>query len=349
MAPIGIAILGSGIFVETEHLPAVLACEKLSLKAVFARSKASVEKLLGDNPHKASIYSTDSEPLSSLLSRDDISAVIIALPITVQPEIIKQCLAAGKHVLSEKPIAPDLASARDLLAWKPREAPAQTLWGVAENFRFLPAYAHAAKELGKLGRLLTFSITISSLIDPEKNNYYKTPWRTVPEYQGGFILDGGVHFTAGLNLLLGETEKVRSVAAYSTLNMEYLPPVDTVSAVVKTGKGVVGNLRISFGSSERKFEYVFAAEKGVVTVYGGGKVGVKLGVGTEQKEETVESFDEKGVEHEVRAFAEAVEKGVLDERQAPELALADLELVEKMLKSGEQEGKSMHITGGMVD
>ncbi len=178
---------------------------------------------------------------------------------------------------------------------------------------------------------MTFSITISSLIDPEKNDYYKTPWRTVPEYQGGFLLDGGVHFTAGLNLLLGETEKVRSLVAYSTLNMEYLPPVDTVSAVIKTGKGVVGNLRISFGSSERKFEYVFAAEKGVVSVYGGGKVGVKLGVGTEQEEEVVESFDEKGVEHEVRAFAEAVEKGEADGRQAPELALADLELVSVFL------------------
>lgn len=46
MAPIGIAILGSGIFVREEHKPAVDANKDFELKAVYSRSKASAQLLL---------------------------------------------------------------------------------------------------------------------------------------------------------------------------------------------------------------------------------------------------------------------------------------------------------------
>lgn len=46
MAPIGIAILGSGIFACEEHKPAVEACKDLELKAVYSRSKRSAEGLV---------------------------------------------------------------------------------------------------------------------------------------------------------------------------------------------------------------------------------------------------------------------------------------------------------------
>lgn len=46
MAPIGIAILGAGIFAREEHKPAVDACKDLELKAVYSKSKRSAEGLL---------------------------------------------------------------------------------------------------------------------------------------------------------------------------------------------------------------------------------------------------------------------------------------------------------------
>lgn len=46
MAPIGIAILGAGIFAREEHMPAVEACKDFELKAVYSRSKKSVESVL---------------------------------------------------------------------------------------------------------------------------------------------------------------------------------------------------------------------------------------------------------------------------------------------------------------
>ena len=48
------------------------------------------------------IYSDDSGPgsiLDDLLSREDIRAVDVVLPINNQPDVIKKALKAGKHVV----------------------------------------------------------------------------------------------------------------------------------------------------------------------------------------------------------------------------------------------------------
>ena len=85
-------------------------------------------------------------------------------------------------------------------------------------------------------------------------------------------------------------------------------------------------------------EFTIAAEKGIVTI-GGSKVTVKEG------EEVVTEFkdDENGVKQEVGAWAQSIIDGKPDSRQSPEEALADLEILEKMLKSGENLGKTEHL------
>jgi len=129
---IGIAILGAGIFPRegkhkavckfddtdppSEHMPAIQACDSLSLKAIYSRSEASATALAKSADVDAYFDSpkSPSKSLDDLLQRKDIHAVIIALPILVQPAIIKKALSAGKHVLSEKPIATDVATAEGL-------------------------------------------------------------------------------------------------------------------------------------------------------------------------------------------------------------------------------------------
>ena len=44
------------------------------------------------------------------------AVVILVLPISLQPHIILKALAANKHVLSEKPIAPSVSEGRCLVA-----------------------------------------------------------------------------------------------------------------------------------------------------------------------------------------------------------------------------------------
>lgn len=155
-------------------------------------------------------------------------------------------------------------------------------------------------------------------------------WRKVPTHQGGFLLDGGVHFTAALRLMLGKDNPLVSISAHSALLQEHLPPVDTVEATAKSKKGAVGTISISFGTTAKGSEWTVAAENGFVSIS-------KNKVTIDDKVEEIED-ERTGVPPEVRAWGEALAAGRVNEQQSPEEALADLELIEAMLRSGEHDG-----------
>jgi len=140
-------------------------------------------------------------------------------------------------------------------------------------------------------------------------------------------------------LLLGESAKPTSLTAYTTLLQEHLPPVDTVNSVWQTKSGISGTFSVSFGTTLSGSEYTIAGEKGSVTVVGS-KVTVRQGEERDNNISEKEFKDEgNGVKQEVLAWGKSIAEGKPNPRQAPEEALADLEILEKMLRSGEASGK----------
>jgi hypothetical protein len=119
------------------HLPALAeltgsehGTPKFALRAVYSRSEASAESLaasaketLGLSEGPAVYFDVKSDKsaapetsaLAALLGREDVQGVIVVLPITLQPDVIRQALAAGKSVLSEKPVGPDVAAGVKLI------------------------------------------------------------------------------------------------------------------------------------------------------------------------------------------------------------------------------------------
>lgn len=255
------------------------------------------------------------------------------LPILVQPDYIKKALIAGKHVLAEKPIAKDVATASELVQWY-RSSVTGPTFGIAENFRFFASFHYAAQQLGQMGRLLGFRMRVQNLVKPG-GKYFETAWRKKPEYQGGFLLDGGVHFIAATRLVLaGAGVKPVRTSAFSAQLQEHLPPVDTVDATVQLSNGASGTLSISFGTTFSGSEYTFAAEKGTVTISRSRVTVVRDG------KEEVKEFPEEGngVKQEIAGWAKALGEGKPDPRQSPEEALKDLQLLEAILQSGEKGG-----------
>ncbi|KAI1748028.1 hypothetical protein F4782DRAFT_390150 [Xylaria castorea] len=341
--PLGIALIGGGIFMREQHLPAVDACPLLSAKAVWSRSLKSAEetaKLMADAGTKVDVYSSESgsdKSYDDLLKRDDISGLILALPIVDQPTFIKKALAAGKHVLAEKPMAKDVDTAIDLIEYyKKISVDTKATLAIAENFRFVKGFPYAAAEIKKLGRVTSFVIKVHSMV-PSHNKYYKTPWRTTPEYQGGFLLDGGVHYSAGLRKLLGEEDPVASVRALTSLVMSHLPPIDTVTAILQTKSGVIGSYTHSVGTTFQAFDFHVACEHGYVEA-GPDRVVTVRGLGADAKTEEKTFEKSSGVKEEVQAWAEALVSGKPHPEATPEQALGDLELLEKMFTSGDHDG-----------
>ena len=121
--------------------------------------------------------------LDVLLARNDIQAVVVALPITLQPSIVLKALAAGKHVLSEKPVAPDVTGGLALIKeYNEVYKPKGLIWRVAENWEVEPAYHTTAKILasGRIGKVSSFNVRVVNYV-PKDSKWYKTPWRTVPD------------------------------------------------------------------------------------------------------------------------------------------------------------------------
>ncbi|KAK1912708.1 hypothetical protein P3342_004644 [Pyrenophora teres f. teres] len=264
---IGIALIGSGIFAKEEHLPAIQDTPSLSLKAVYSRSLKSA-KALSEKLSDVEVYSDDQDgnKFEDLLKKNDVKGVVIALPIPAQPDYIKKALAAGKHVFAEKPIAKDLATAQELLSWTQDASNTSAIYAVAENFRFIDSYVWGSQQVSSMGRILSFRVRVALLVQPG-SKYYETEWRKKPEHQGGFLLDGGVHFVAATRLLLqGGGQKITKVSAFTAQLQEYLPPVDTLNATMQLDNGASGTLSISFGTTDTGSEYLVACEKGSVHV-----------------------------------------------------------------------------------
>ncbi|EPS32813.1 hypothetical protein PDE_07773 [Penicillium oxalicum 114-2] len=326
----------TGNFAKEQHLPAVRAATELDLKAIYSRSLTSAKNLASGAPD-CDLYSDDSgsgKSYEDLLARSDISAVIIGLPILVQPEFIKKALLAGKHVLSEKPIAKDVIAARALLQWYQTTFDTQKLiWAVGENFRYMTKFLYAADKVRNMGQVRRFRVNVQSLVKQD-NKYYLTLWRQSPGYQGGFLLDGGVHMLAGLRMILGPKNRIVSVSAQTQQLQNYLPPIDTLDAVTQTELGATGTISLSWGSRFTDSLFEFECEKGTVKIQFDD-------VMVNDEVHHIE-FDGKGVVPEVREFAETILRGdPVAKRQSPEEALADLSLLEQMMRSGEHDGDRM--------
>lgn len=152
----------------------MLATPSLEIKAIYSRSLKSARETAALLPDPASpaLYSDDGEGggggYAAVLARTDVAGVIIALPIANQPAYVRLALDAGKHVLSEKPIAPDVEQARDLMRHYAELRGArrsEATWSVAEQMRCMPNYLRGAAEARALGKVTGFRAIQSFMIE----------------------------------------------------------------------------------------------------------------------------------------------------------------------------------------
>ncbi|KAL2152878.1 hypothetical protein VTH82DRAFT_4033 [Thermothelomyces myriococcoides] len=342
----GIALLGAGIFAREQHLPAIEAAPSLTLKAVYSRSQKSAEALAAASrdPSSVAVYfdspALEGRSLDDLLRREDVAAVSVVLPILQQPAVVEKAIRAGKHVLSEKPVAGTVADAVRLIDWYESLAN-KPLWGVAENWRYLESLRYAAQKVKEIGGdLQAFRLEKYASITPD-NKYLNTEWRKVPQHQGGFLLDGGVHFVAALRFLLDAAgQGVKKLVGFSALLDKALPPVDTVHAAAVTEGGRSGTIVLSFGTRFKSDTLVEIVTTNGSVSWSPTEVKTVAGKGDgsgDKVEERKEFPWTSAVTEEVAAFANGIAAGKLDDFQSPREALKDLEILQALLESGDED------------
>ena len=133
---IRVGVIGAGN-ISGAHLPVLSALDGIALTCICdirpERAKAAAEKYGCE-------YTTDWE---ALVAREDIDSVHVLTPHYLHARMAIACLEAGKHVLTEKPMASELADARRMIAVS-REHPELKLGVIFQN-RYNPATVELKK------------------------------------------------------------------------------------------------------------------------------------------------------------------------------------------------------------
>lgn len=340
--PVKVALVGAGIFMRDAHLPSLLALgEQIEIIGVYSRTAQSANQVVAllheQSHHSPRIYTE----LDALLAEPEIEAVDVVLPIPLLADAVGRSLAAGKHVISEKPICATVQEARDLLKVYDDVYRGRLVWMVGENWRFEAAVLKAAEIVrsGQIGKPLSFGWNIHVAISPD-NKYYGTAWRRDNSFPDGFLRDGGVHHIAALRMILGE---VRSVTAHVAAHRADLPPLDTLAATLHMANGAVGTYSVTYAAGVgHEDALLIAGEHGLL------RAGRRsLEVRTTDGKTSSESFGLMGVQTELASFAQLVRQQPIPhdlEAGDPRQALQDLVVLQAMIDSAHK-GQRVEISG----
>ncbi|MEU0456211.1 Gfo/Idh/MocA family oxidoreductase [Streptomyces sp. NPDC006129] len=178
----------------------------------------------------------------ALVERDDIDLVDICTPGDSHAEIALAALAAGKHVLCEKPLANTVEEATSMARAAEEAYGRGQVAMVGFNYRRVPATAQARRMVaeGRLGRLRHVRVTYLQdwLVDPE----FPLTWRLRKEQAGsGSLGDLGAHIIDLAQYLVGEPLAGVSALTETFVRERPLPTGATsgLSAVSAAGKGEV--------------------------------------------------------------------------------------------------------------
>ncbi|HSI36921.1 MAG TPA: Gfo/Idh/MocA family oxidoreductase [Tepidisphaeraceae bacterium] len=129
--PIGVAMIGCGGIALANHIPGLALCPQARLVALCDSNPATL-----DRAKQASGVSTTFSDPEQAIAHPEVDAIIIATPNVVHAPIAHAAIRAGKHVMSEKPIAMNYPEAAEMV----RAADAAGVCHLtAFTYRFVPA------------------------------------------------------------------------------------------------------------------------------------------------------------------------------------------------------------------
>jgi predicted dehydrogenase len=174
-----------------------------------------------------------------VLADPTIAAVDLLLPHHLHRRVTEEALAAGKHVLCEKPIATNLADADAMIAAAER---AGRVLAVCEQCRHEPVVP-AARELLDQGLIGEVIVVRALMAWFQGGGYLETAWRFDPETMGGgALVDGGHHRVDTLLELLGAP---RRVTALTRRLRQVFPTEDTAVVLAEFESGILGELTVT--------------------------------------------------------------------------------------------------------
>jgi predicted dehydrogenase len=253
--PLGVAMIGYA-FMGAAHSQAWRTAHRFfdlparpEMALLCGRTPSAVEAAAGKLGWAG--WSTD---WREAVERDDIQVVDVCTPGDSHAEIAIAALEAGKHVLCEKPLANDVATAEQMTAAADSAATRGVGSMVGFNYRRTPALAYARQlvETGVIGtvRHIRAQYLQDWIVDPA----FPLVWRLQKDKAGsGALGDIGAHIIDLSQFLTGQ--RLTEVAGHLTRFVERRPLADQSSGLSasggeQTGEVTVDDAAVFFGRTD---------------------------------------------------------------------------------------------------
>lgn len=244
--PIGVAVVG--LNVGKAHLWAYAQLpDRYRVVAVCDLDAGRAERAAARNP--GSLVLAD---LAAVCARPDVDVVDLCTPPSLHLEQLRIALAAGKHVVCEKPLVGSLADADEVARLE-----------AASGRRVVPIFqyrwGHGLQRLkhlvdaGVAGPARTADVEVAWR---RRADYYAVPWRgTWDSELGGVLTSHAVHALDMLTYVLGPP---RAVFARTATRVNDIEVEDCAVAALEMADGSLAGVTATLGSSRELTRHHFA-------------------------------------------------------------------------------------------
>ncbi len=225
------AFVGTGWWGAELARAAAALPERIAVAGFYSLDEAACRKLAGQ--HGGTVFSS----FNDVLGTSTVDAVVLATPHSQHAPQVIAAAQAGKHVFCEKPLALDVASARNA---SEACAKANRVLAVGHNRRLMPGTRKIHELLPRLGKLIHFEAHYSGDL------MMRLPaghWRIRrAEMPAAGMAPMGLHMVDTVQWLLGPIARVSAIVKRQAEWQNGADVDDTCAALVELASGATGTL-----------------------------------------------------------------------------------------------------------
>ena len=177
--------------------------------------------------------------LDGLLAGSQPDVVVLATPSGLHPNQAIQIAAAGRHVMTEKPMATRWEDGKRMVA--ACDAAGVHLFVIKQNRRNATLQLlKRAVEQKRFGRI--YNVAINVFWQRPQSYYDSAKWRGTWEFDGGAFMNQASHYVDLIDWLIGPVESVFAYTATQDRNIEV---EDSGVLAIKWRSGALGTMNVS--------------------------------------------------------------------------------------------------------
>jgi UDP-N-acetyl-2-amino-2-deoxyglucuronate dehydrogenase len=255
---IRIALAGCGRIAQ-KHFEAIAAHhERLELVAVCDTDSAALGAAAGRTGARGF------ESLGELLAGSDADVVVLCTPSGQHPSQTIQIAAAGRHVITEKPMATRWQDGKRMV--EACDVAGVRLFVVKQNRRNATLQLlKRAVERKRFGRI--YMVNLNVFWSRPQEYYDSARWRGTWEFDGGALMNQASHYVDLIDWLIGPVE---SVQAYTATLARDIQVEDSAVVGIRWRSGALGSMCVTMLAYPNNFEgsITVLGEKGTVRIGG---------------------------------------------------------------------------------